>query len=77
MTNKHEKMIKLTSKRNENYNHNEIGQKKIKSDIIVIVMRIHSNELNSLEWIKIVAITLVGLSYKVEVPTLISSKFYS
>lgn len=28
MTNKHEKMIKLTSKRNENYNHNEIGQKK-------------------------------------------------
>lgn len=35
MTNKHEKMIKLTSKRNENCNHNEIGQKKkkIKSDI--------------------------------------------
>lgn len=34
MTNKHEKMIKLTSKRNENCNQNEIGQKKkIKSDI--------------------------------------------
>ena len=28
MTNKHEKMIKLTSKRNGNCNHNEIGKKK-------------------------------------------------
>ena len=33
MTNKHEKMIKLTSKRNGNCNHNEIGKKKFKSDI--------------------------------------------